>query len=108
MSVENGNGFSGGSEQEAEGEVVVEVITSEDAVAWGAVHKTFTGKVYVMSNSAYPEARLFFTEAEWDAFVDGVRDGEFDLDAEGNLPPVPQEQLDAQRGNPNYGYPAAG
>ena len=33
--------------------------------------------------------KLYFTEAEWDAFVLGVRDGEFDLDENGNLPPVP-------------------
>jgi hypothetical protein len=37
-------------------------------------------------------SRLYFTEAEWDAFVLGVRDGEFDLDEDGNLPPVPPEQ----------------
>ena len=30
--------------------------------------------------------RLYFTEAEWDAFVLGVKDGEFDLDESGNLP----------------------
>ena len=30
--------------------------------------------------------KLYFTEAEWDAFVLGVKDGEFDLDESGNLP----------------------
>lgn len=46
-----------------------------------------------MFDGARPEAgRLYFTEAEWEAFVLGVRDGEFDLDEEGNLPPVPPEQ----------------
>ena len=30
--------------------------------------------------------QLNFTQAEWDAFVLGVADGEFDLDQSGNLP----------------------
>ena len=43
-----------------------------------------------MYDAAKPEAgKLYFTEAEWDAFVLGVKDGEFDLDEDGNLPPVP-------------------
>jgi hypothetical protein len=29
---------------------------------------------------------LYFTEAEWEAFILGVRDGEFDIDASGKLP----------------------
>lgn len=33
----------------------------------------------VVSSTARP-GRVFFTDAEWQAFVDGVRDGEFDLD----------------------------
>ena len=46
-----------------------------------------------MFDAAKPEAgRLYFTEAEWEAFVLGVRDCEFDLDVDGNLPPVPPEQ----------------
>ena len=40
----------------------------------------------------YPKKKLYFTEAEWEAFILGVRDGEFDLDEEGNLPPVPPGQ----------------
>ena len=51
-----------------------------------------------MYDAAKPEAgKLYFTEAEWDAFVLGVRDGEFDLDENGNLPPVPADQLAAQQ-----------
>ena len=47
----------------------------------------------VMFDAAKPEAgKLYFTEAEWDAFVLGVKDGEFDLDEDGNLPPVPADQ----------------
>ena len=43
-----------------------------------------------MYDAAKPEAgKLYFTEAEWDAFVLGVKDGEFDLDEHGQLPPVP-------------------
>ncbi|TJZ55459.1 DUF397 domain-containing protein [Streptomyces piniterrae] len=32
-----------------------------------------------MRNSKDPEVVLRYTEAEWDAFVKGARDGEFDL-----------------------------
>jgi hypothetical protein len=51
-----------------------------------------------MYDAAKPEAgRLYFTEAEWDAFVLGVKDGEFDLDDDGNLPPVPDSQRTADQ-----------
>lgn len=51
------------------------------------------GHLYVMYDGAKPEAgKLYFTEAEWEAFVLGVRDGEFDLDENGNLPPLPAGQ----------------
>jgi len=51
-----------------------------------------------MYDAAKPEAgKLYFTEAEWDAFVLGVRDGEFDLDENGNLPPVPLDQQPGQQ-----------
>ena len=66
----------------------VEVMITNDTS--GAPHKAGEGKLYVMWNSADPDGpKLYFTEAEWDAFVLGVKDGEFDLDAEGNLPPLP-------------------
>ena len=66
----------------------VEVMITTDTS--GAPHKAGEGKLYVMWNSADPDGpKLYFTEAEWDAFVLGVKDGEFDLDAEGNLPPLP-------------------
>jgi hypothetical protein len=40
-----------------------------------------------MHDAANPDGdKLYFTEAEWDAFVLGVKDGEFDLDESGNLP----------------------
>ena len=70
------------------GESRVEVIVTTDTSA--APHKAGESKLYVMYDAAKPEAgKLYFTEAEWDAFVLGVRDGEFDLDENGNLPPIP-------------------
>jgi Domain of unknown function (DUF397) len=69
----------------------VEVIVTTDTAA--APHKTGEAKLYVMFDAAKPEAgKLYFTEAEWDAFVLGVKDGEFDLDEDGNLPPLPGQQ----------------
>ncbi len=68
----------------------VEVIITSDTS--GAPHKAGEGKLYVMRNSADPDGpKLYFTEAEWDAFVLGVKDGEFDLDEEGNLPELPDQ-----------------
>ena len=66
----------------------VEVFITSDTS--GAPHKAGEGKLYVMRNSGDPDSpELYFTEAEWDAFVLGVKDGEFDLDENGNLPPLP-------------------
>ena len=70
------------------GESRVEVIVTTDTS--DAPHKSGEGKLYVMFDAAKPEAgKLYFTEAEWEAFVLGVKDGEFDLDEAGNLPPLP-------------------
>jgi hypothetical protein len=72
------------------GESRVEVFVTTDTSA--APHKAGESKLYVMYDAAKPEAgRLYFTEAEWDAFVLGVKDGEFDLDEDGNLPPLPRQ-----------------
>lgn len=38
-----------------------------------------TGGGWDLINRSQPNVRLSFTIAEWDAFLDGVRDGEFDL-----------------------------
>ena len=77
------------------GESRVEVIVTNDTSA--APHKAGERKLYVMFDAAKPEAgKLYFTEAEWDAFVLGVKDGEFDLDEDGNLPPLPQQQSQPQ------------
>ena len=63
----------------------VEVYVTTDTSA--APHKADEAKLYVMYDAANPDGdKLYFTEAEWDAFVLGVKDGEFDLDESGNLP----------------------
>lgn len=65
----------------------VEVFVTTDSSAAG--HKTGEGRLYVMYDVADPEGdKLYFTQAEWEAFVLGVKDGEFDLDESGNLPKV--------------------
>jgi hypothetical protein len=77
------------------GESRVEVIVTTDTSA--APHKAGERKLYVMFDAAKPEAgKLYFTEAEWDAFVLGVKDGEFDLDEDGNLPPLPGQHSQPQ------------
>ena len=63
----------------------VEVIITTDTSA--APHKAGEPMLYVMYDAAHPDGdKLYFTEAEWEAFVLGVKDGEFDLDESGNLP----------------------
>jgi len=63
----------------------VEVYVTTDTSA--APHKADEPMLYVMYDAADPEGdKLYFTEAEWEAFVLGVKDGEFDLDESGNLP----------------------
>ena len=63
----------------------VEVYVTTDTSA--APHKADEPRLYVMYDAANPDGdKLYFTEAEWDAFVLGVKDGEFDLDESGNLP----------------------
>jgi Domain of unknown function (DUF397) len=63
----------------------VEVYVTSDTSA--APHKAGEAKLYVMYNAARPDGdKLYFTQAEWEAFVLGVKDGEFDLDESGNLP----------------------
>ncbi|MFB9235893.1 DUF397 domain-containing protein [Plantactinospora siamensis] len=46
-----------------------------------AVEVAFVDDLIGMRNSSDPEGPvLVFTQAEWDAFVAGARDGEFDLE----------------------------
>ncbi|GAA2888929.1 hypothetical protein GCM10010517_53000 [Streptosporangium fragile] len=42
-------------------------------------HKAGAGPLYVLRDSRNPDGpKLFFTRSEWDAFVGGVKLGEFD------------------------------
>ncbi|WP_030907543.1 DUF397 domain-containing protein [Streptosporangium amethystogenes] len=42
-------------------------------------HKAGAGPLYVLRDSKNPDGpKLFFTQSEWDAFVGGVKLGEFD------------------------------
>jgi len=42
-----------------------------------APHKADEAKLYVMYDAAHPDGdKLYFTEAEWEAFVRGVQDGD--------------------------------
>jgi hypothetical protein len=83
------DGPEGSDGLEDESRVEVEITYDTSA----APHKADEPYLYVMYDAAKPEAgKLYFTQAEWDAFVLGVRDGEFDLDEDGNLPPVPENQ----------------
>ena len=80
-----GDDASGPDEIGAEDESRVEVYVTTDTSV--APHKADEAKLYVMYDAAHPDGdKLYFTEAEWDAFVLGVKDGEFDLDESGNLP----------------------
>jgi len=43
-----------------------------------------------MFDAADPDgSKLCFTQAEWDAFILGVKDGEFDSSDDGSRPPLP-------------------
>lgn len=67
----------------------IEVYVTTDTTA-APPGKAGEARLYVLHDAADPHApRLYFTEAEWRAFEAGVRDGEFDLDEHGELPPVP-------------------
>jgi hypothetical protein len=52
----------------------------EETAEHGAVEVAFVDDLIGLRNSADPQgAVLVFTQGEWDAFVAGARDGEFDL-----------------------------
>lgn len=60
----------------------VEVIVTADTSI--APHKTGEPRLYVMFDAADPDGgKLYFTQAEWDAFILGVRGGEFDPGQDG-------------------------
>jgi hypothetical protein len=53
--------------------------------------------VITMRDGSKPDGPvLYFTPAEWDAFVAGVRDGEFDLDETGALVDLPEHNDDPE------------
>lgn len=57
----------------------VEVTVAEGDANPIATHKADSEKLYLMRDSKNPDGPvLAFTPAEWDAFVGGVKDGEFD------------------------------
>ena len=64
------------SDQETDEGVIIEFIDAKDAPI---KHKELSERVVVMRDAKNPDGPiLYFTEAEWDAFVLGVKDGEFD------------------------------
>jgi Domain of unknown function (DUF397) len=65
----------------------VEITVTTDTSRWP--HKADAEKLYLMRDSKKPDGPvLAFTPAEWEAFVLGVRDGEFDIaDGEFENPP---------------------
>lgn len=84
-------------EKESRVEVIVTTKTSD------APHKAGEEKLYIMFDGADPDGdKLYFTEAEWEAFVLGVKDGEFDLDEDGNLPPIPLQPRGGHEGADGY------
>jgi len=69
------------------------VTVTEATDTSGAGNKADQPKLYVMFDAADPDGdKLYFTEAEWEAFVLGVKDGEFDLGPDGQLPGVEPPQ----------------
>ncbi len=55
----------------------VEVTVTRDTTI--APHKSGEDVLYMMRDSKDPDGpKLAFTAAEWDAFIAGVKDGEFD------------------------------
>jgi hypothetical protein len=55
--------------------------------------------VITLRDGANPNSpTLVFTPAEWEAFVAGVRDGEFDLDEDGALVELPEPKGQAEDG----------
>ncbi len=55
----------------------VEVTATHDTA--GVPHKTDESVLYLLRDSKDPDGpKLAFTTSEWDAFIAGVKDGEFD------------------------------
>jgi uncharacterized protein DUF397 len=68
----------GKSAHSGNGSECVEITTTTDTSRWP--HKADAEMLYLMRDSKNPDSPvLAFTPAEWEAFVLGVKDGEFDL-----------------------------
>lgn len=67
---------AGGEEEGANVEIAI-----VDGAQSPAGHKRGEEKLVLMRDAKHPEGPvLVFTPDEWDAFIGGVKDGEFDLD----------------------------
>jgi hypothetical protein len=75
-SKDNGNGLTLSFTQEQWNVFLKEVNT--EGMNWA---KNAGGMYVVTSPDVMSDDELFFTEDEWDAFIDGVRQGEFDIEA---------------------------
>ncbi|MGH3505235.1 MAG: DUF397 domain-containing protein [Nocardioidaceae bacterium] len=54
---------------------------SEEPSEGGHIEIAFVDDMIAMRDSSQPDGSvLIFTPAEWDAFVEGAKDGEFDFD----------------------------
>ena len=75
--------------QDPEDESTIEVAFVEGS-------KEGSDRVITMRDASNPDGpTLVFTPAEWEAFVAGVRDGEFDLDENGQLVELPDQDTPA-------------
>jgi uncharacterized protein DUF397 len=73
----SGSGWREGGHGTGETESV-EVTVTDDAAAVSE-HKADAGRLILMRDGKNPDGPvLAFTEAEWRAFIAGVKDGEFD------------------------------
>ncbi|MCD0448215.1 DUF397 domain-containing protein [Actinocorallia sp. API 0066] len=89
---------------DGEDSVVIEFIPSEEVPdEIRKDNKIFLPgtQAIVMSNAAEPDGpRLYFTEGEWEAFVLGVKDGEFDDLLEDLPEDLPQDAEPGPSGQP--------
>jgi hypothetical protein len=69
-----------------------DIANSRVEVAFEEGSKEGSDYVVTLRDGNNPNSpKLVFTPAEWDAFVAGVRDGEFDLDEDGALVELPTD-----------------
>lgn len=72
-------------------EDMVDITGSRVEVTIAPGSKEGSDHVITLRDAARPDGPvLVFTPAEWEAFVAGVRDGEFDLDEDGALVELPE------------------